>query len=102
MKKFQKFMSSVLVAILASMVTLALYQQPAPVQRQSKLDQLEQLILDNCSEDRTAEIVRKYPSAVLHTGKIKKFLNHKSQSLCFVNYYINTFIENFRVITHIF
>ena len=46
MKKFQRFMSYVIVATLASMVTLALYRQPAPVHQQSKLDQLEQLILD--------------------------------------------------------
>ena len=39
-------MSYVIVATLASMVTLALYRQPAPVHQQSKLDQLEQLILD--------------------------------------------------------
>ena len=46
MKRFQKFMSYVIVATLASMVTLALCQQPEPARQQSKLDQLEQLILD--------------------------------------------------------
>ena len=46
MKRFQKFMSYVIVATLASMVTLALCQQPEPARQQSKLEQLEQLILD--------------------------------------------------------
>ena len=46
MKRFQKFMSYVIVATLASMVTLAMCQQPEPARQQSKLDQLEQLILD--------------------------------------------------------
>ena len=46
MKKFQKFMSYVVVAVLASLVTLAVNHTPAQPQTQSKLDQLEQLILD--------------------------------------------------------
>ena len=49
MKKFQKFMSYLLVAVLASMVTLAMSQSPvqAPAKaKQSKLEQLEQLILE--------------------------------------------------------
>lgn len=46
MKKFQRFMSYVIVATLASMVTLALYRQPVPARQQTKLEQLEQLILD--------------------------------------------------------
>lgn len=46
MKRFQKFMSYVIVATLSSMVTLALCQQPEPARQQSKLEQLEQLILD--------------------------------------------------------
>ena len=48
MKRFQKFMSYVIVATLASMVTLAMCQQPEPAQEapQTKLEQLEQLILD--------------------------------------------------------
>ena len=56
MKRFQKFMSYVIVATLASMVTLALYQQPEPARQQSKLDQLEQLILDKFigETDKTA------------------------------------------------
>jgi len=52
MKKFQKFMSYVIVAVLASMVTLALNQPAAPVRQQSKLDQLEQLILDRFIGDK--------------------------------------------------
>ena len=56
MKRFQKFMSYVIVATLASMITLALSQQPAPVHQQSKLEQLEQLILDKFigEADKTA------------------------------------------------
>ena len=56
MKRFQKFMSYVIVATLASMVTLALCQQPAPAHQQSKLEQLEQLILDKFigEADKTA------------------------------------------------
>ena len=46
MKTFQKFMSYVIVATLASVVTMALYRQPEPVREQTKLEQLEQLILD--------------------------------------------------------
>ena len=49
MKKFQKFMSYVLVAVLASLLTLAVSNEPAVAQKasgMSKLDQLEQLILD--------------------------------------------------------
>ncbi len=49
-------MSYVIVATLASMVTLALCQQPAPAHQQSKLEQLEQLILDKFigEADKTA------------------------------------------------
>lgn len=56
MKRFQKFMSYVIVATLASMVTLALCQKPEPARQQSKLDQLEQLILDKFigEADKTA------------------------------------------------
>ena len=46
MKKFQKFMSYLVVAVLASLLTLAVSQEPAAAPRQSKLDQLEQLILE--------------------------------------------------------
>ena len=49
-------MSYVIVATLASMVTLALCQQPEPARQQSKLEQLEQLILDKFigEADKTA------------------------------------------------
>lgn len=49
-------MSYVIVATLASMVTLALCQKPEPARQQSKLDQLEQLILDKFigEADKTA------------------------------------------------
>ena len=49
MKKFQKFMSYVLVAVLSSYLTLAVYREPSPAPETtgiSKLDQLEQLILE--------------------------------------------------------
>ena len=46
MKKLQQFMSYVVVAVLASMATLAVNHTPAQPQSQSKLDQLEQLILE--------------------------------------------------------
>lgn len=49
MKKFQKFMSYVVVAVLASLLTLAVANRPTPVGSSgkiSKLDQLEQLILE--------------------------------------------------------
>ena len=49
MKKLQKFMSYVLVAVLASLLTLAVSNEAAGTQNasgMSKLDQLEQLILD--------------------------------------------------------
>lgn len=49
MKKFQKIMSYVVVAVLASLLTLAVANRPAPVGSSgkiSKLDQLEQLILE--------------------------------------------------------
>ena len=63
MKKFQKFMSYVIVAVLASLMTMALYPEPVAQVGQSKLDQLEQLILDRfigeadrtIMEDRAAE-----------------------------------------------
>lgn len=56
MKKFQKFMSYVVVAVLASVMTLALNQKPAEPAAQSKLDQLEQLILEKFigETDKTA------------------------------------------------
>lgn len=58
MKKFQKIMSYVVVAVLASIITLALNNQPAQTSSggQSKLDQLEQLILDKFigEADKTA------------------------------------------------
>ncbi len=46
MKTFQKFMSYVVVAVLASIMTLAVSHEPADAKPQSKLDQLEQLILE--------------------------------------------------------
>lgn len=46
MKKFQKIMSYVVVAVLASMLTLAVSYSPAPQIKESKLDQLENLILE--------------------------------------------------------
>ena len=49
MKKFQKIMSYVLVAVLSSYLTLAVYREPSPAPETtgiSKLDQLEQLILE--------------------------------------------------------
>ena len=49
--------------------------------RINQLDRTEQLILDNCSEDRTAEIVRKYPSAVLHTGKDSGIYNAMNKGI---------------------
>ena len=56
MKKFQKFMSYLVVAVLASILTLAVNNEPAVTPRQSKLDQLEQLILEKFigEADRTA------------------------------------------------
>ena len=56
MKKFQKFMSYVVVAVLASIVTLALNHQPVQETPQTKLEQLEQLILDKFigEADKTA------------------------------------------------
>ena len=56
MKLFQKIMSYVVVAVLASIVTLALNHQPAQPQSPSKLDQLEQLILEKFigEADKTA------------------------------------------------
>lgn len=56
MKKFQKFMSYVVVAVLASIMTLALNQKSAEPAAQSKLDQLEQLILEKFigEADKTA------------------------------------------------
>ena len=46
MKKFQKIMSYIVVAVLASLVTLATVHIPSGAAQQSKLDQLEQLILE--------------------------------------------------------
>ena len=57
MKKFQKFMSYVVVAVLASILTLALSETPAGTSKpQSKLDQLEELILEKFigEADKTA------------------------------------------------
>lgn len=56
MKNFQKFMSYVVVAVLASIVTLALNHQPVQEAPQTKLEQLEQLILDKFigEADKTA------------------------------------------------
>ena len=56
MKKFQKFMSYVVVAVLASILTMAVNHEPAAATPQSKLDQLEQLILDKFigEADKTA------------------------------------------------
>jgi carboxyl-terminal processing protease len=56
MKKFQKFMSYVVVAVLTSVVTLALNHTPVHTQTQSKLDQLESLILEKFigEADKTA------------------------------------------------
>lgn len=56
MRKFQKIMSYVVVAMLASIVTLALNHTPAQPQTQSKLDQLENLILEKFigEADKTA------------------------------------------------
>lgn len=56
MKNFQKFMSYVVVAVLASIVTLSLNHGPVQETRQSKLEQLEQLILDKFigEADKTA------------------------------------------------
>ena len=56
MKNFQKFMSYVVVAVLASIVTLSLNHGPVQETRQNKLDQLEQLILDKFigEADKTA------------------------------------------------
>ena len=56
MKKFQKFMSYVVVAVLASILTLAVTDEPAAAAPQSKLDQLEQLILEKFigEADKTA------------------------------------------------
>ena len=56
MKKFQKFMSYVIVAALASVATLALNQAPVQSHSQSKLDQLEELILEKFigEADKTA------------------------------------------------
>lgn len=54
MKKFQKLMSYLVVAVLTSMLTMAITAQPAT--SQSKLDQLEQLLLEKFigETDRTA------------------------------------------------
>ena len=46
LKKFHTIMSYILVAALASMLTMALTQAPAASGAQSKLDQLEQLLLE--------------------------------------------------------
>lgn len=56
MKNFQKFMSYVVVAVLASIVTLSLNHGPVQETRQNKLEQLEQLILDKFigEADKTA------------------------------------------------
>lgn len=56
MKKFQKFMSYVIVAALASVATLALNRAPVQSHSQSKLDQLEELILEKFigEADKTA------------------------------------------------
>ena len=56
MKNFQKFMSYVVVAVLASIVTLSLNHGPVQETQQSKLEQLEQLILDKFigEADKTA------------------------------------------------
>lgn len=45
-KKFQTIMSYILVATLASMLTLAVTNEPAASRSQSKLEQLEQLLLE--------------------------------------------------------
>lgn len=56
MKKFHIFMTYVTVAVLSSVLTLALNNQPAVSQPQSKLDQLEQILVEKFigEKDRTA------------------------------------------------
>lgn len=59
MKKFQKFMSYLVVAVLASMLTLAvsdMLAEPAEAPQPSKLEQLEQLLLEKFigQKDQTA------------------------------------------------
>ena len=56
MKIFQKVMSYILVAALASLLTLAVYNEPAVSGEQSKLDQLEALLLEKFigEKDQTA------------------------------------------------
>ena len=46
MKKFQRIMSYVIVAVLTSLVTLAVSQEPVVQKSQTKLEQLEALILE--------------------------------------------------------
>lgn len=61
--------------------------------RKNSLENTEHLVMDNCSSDGTAEIVRSFPGATLHSEKDrgiydamnKGILKSKNEILCFLN-----------------